>query len=170
MLNRSLPWLLLLWSSAVCAQTPYGQPSGTRTQPPQSRSQAGCPWLTEGSAAHALGGDVFVTVTVPEPGEGSCNFSRQPGSLSSLHVLVSKSSLPTCSAAGTKLLGIGNEAASCMLPGSHGEVVEMVSSRVRDLHFTVTLISRGPKGAAKPADPRDDALEQIAEQVAGNLY
>ena len=169
MLNRSLPWLLLLSSSAVIAQTQYGQPGAPHAQT-QSRPQTGCPWLTEGSAAHALGGDVFVTVTVAEPGEGSCKFSRQPGSSNSLQIVVSKSPLPTCSSASTKLLGIGNEAASCMLPGSHGEAVEMVSSRVRDLHFTVTLVSRGSKGAAKSADPQDDALEQIAEQVAGNLY
>jgi hypothetical protein len=46
----------------------------------------------------------------------------------------------------------------------------MVSSRVRDLHFTVTLTTREQKSQAKPADLQDDALEQIAEQVAGNLY
>jgi hypothetical protein len=45
----------------------------------------------------------------------------------------------------------------------------MISSRVRDLYFTVTLASRGQKNSPK-ADVQNDAPEQIAEQVAGSLY
>jgi cell division protein ZapA (FtsZ GTPase activity inhibitor) len=46
----------------------------------------------------------------------------------------------------------------------------MVSGRVRDLHFTVTLTSSGQKSAVKLPDVQEDALEQIAEQIAGNLF
>jgi hypothetical protein len=34
----------------------------------------------------------------------------------------------------------------------------------------VTRSSRGQKRAAKSPDVQEDALEQIAEQVAGNLF
>ena len=165
MLKRALIWLLV--SSAAVAQTQYGTAPKPGSLP---HPGAGCPWLTSGSAAHALGGEVSVTVKVSNTGEGSCSFSRQRGTPDSLEVLVSKATLPVCPADSTSLKGIGNEALTCRPSGSRNEAVEMVSSRVRDLHFTVTLTARGPKTTAKPADPHDDALEQIAEQVAGNLY
>jgi hypothetical protein len=163
MWNRILFWLLL--SSAAVAQTQYGS-----TAKPGSMAHTGCPWLTEGSAAHALGGEVSVTVKVTDAGEGTCNFARQQGSADSLEILVSRAALSTCPPDSTSLRGIGNEALTCRPRSSHGEVVEMISSRVRDLHFTATLTTHGQKSSAKPADPQDDALEQIAEQVAGNLY
>jgi hypothetical protein len=168
MTNRVPLWLLLLLCSAAAAQTQYGTPNvpqaGVKT-----RAQNACPWLTQGSAAKALGGDVSVTVNVSEAGEGSCKFSRQQGLPDSLQILVSKAVLPACPAENTKLAGIGNEAESCRPSSERGEAIEMVSSRVRDLHFIVTLTSREQKGV-KSQDPKEDALEQIAEQVAGNLY
>jgi hypothetical protein len=165
MLNYGLLWLLLV--SAATVQTQYG------TAPkagPTAHARTGCPWLTQGNAAWALGGDVSVTVNVPNTGEGSCVFSREQTPTDSLEILVSKSALPACPPESGTLKGIGNEAATCRPPASHGESLEMISSRVRDLHFTVTLISRGQKGHAKPDDPQSDVLEQVAEQVAGNLY
>ena len=167
MLNRALLSMLLLFSSAALAQTQYGTPASPKTM---DRAQNGCPWLSEGSAATALHGDISVTVNVPNTSEGSCKFSRQQAPVDSLQILVSKTTLTACPAESMKLLGIGNEAARCKLHGSRGEAVEMVSSRVRDLHFTVTLISRGQKRPAKSPDPQQDALEQVAEQVAGSLY
>lgn len=171
--NRALLVLLLLSSGASLAQTQYGTPAAPRSGAPagaHGRSQAGCPWLTEGNAAHALGGHVSVTANVANTGEGSCKFSRQAGSPGSLEIFVSKASVAACPAESLKLLGVGNEAVRCKLSSSHGEAAERVSSRVRDLHFTVTLVSRPQKNSSKPPDPQDDALEQIAEQVAGNLY
>ena len=156
--------LLLLLSGAALAQTQYGS-----TAKPGSIAHAGtgCPWLTEGSAAHALGGDVSVTAKVSDMGEGRCSFAREQ---QSLEILVSKAALPTCPPGSTALKGIGNEALSCRHGEEHSDNVEMISSRVRDFHFTVMLTTSGEKMPAKPDDPHNDALEQVAEQVAGSLY
>jgi hypothetical protein len=164
----SLLFVLLFWP-AIAMQAQYGSSGAGKTNLPP-HTQATCPWLSPGSAATALGGDVSVTVNVTNLSEGSCRFSRQQGSHDSLEIAVSMASLPTCSGEHTTLRGIGNEAARCRFAGAHGEAVEMVSSRVRDEHFTVTLTWRGPKAAAHSPDEQDDALEQAAEQVAGNLY
>jgi hypothetical protein len=171
MLNRPLLLLLLISSLAIFAQTQYGTPAPPKIPTrAQSSAQTGCPWLSEGSAATALRGDVSVTVNVSDMGEGSCKFSRQLGSIDSLRILVSRTTLTGCPAKSMKLAGIGNEAARCKLRGSRGETVEMASSRVRDLHFTVTLTSRGRKSPAKSSESQQDVLEQVAEQVAGSLY
>lgn len=169
MLHRTL-FLLLLSSLAAVAQTQYSMPSAARSGSPirsQRQAQKVCPWLTEGSAAKALDGDVSVTVDVSNQSEGSCRFSRQRGSSDVLQIAVAKTGLPGCPAAGVKLTGIGNEAERCRIPSARGEFAEMVRSRVREMYFTVTLIARGQK---KSTAPENDALEQIAEQVAGNLY
>ncbi|MGC2604381.1 MAG: hypothetical protein WA419_02380 [Silvibacterium sp.] len=170
MFNRNLFLLLLFASSAAAAQAQYSTPTAPQSGPQPRSQNTGCPWLTQGTAARALGGDVSVSVNVSGTGEGSCRFSQQPGSPHSLEILVSKAALPTCPPDSTNLKGIGNQAARCKRPGSHGEIVEMVSSRVRDRYFTVTLTSREQKGLVKSPDPQDDELEQIAEKVAGSLY
>jgi len=153
-------------ATAQSSQSGYGQKS-TQTDP-QTTLQTVCPWLTEGSAAKALGGDVSVTVSMPNTTEGSCKFVRRQGPLNSLEILISKTSLPSCPAGSAKLTGIGNEAVECRLSASHGEASKMVGSRVRELHFVVTLTDHGQKAPAKSEE--DDVLAQIAEQVAGNLY
>jgi hypothetical protein len=156
----------LLFSSAAMAQTQYGSAAKPGPVP---HANTGCPWLTEGSAEHALGGDASVTVKVAE-GEGICTFSRQHGAADSLDIAVSKAALPGCPSSSMSLRGIGNEALTCRHSGPRGDSVEMISSRVRDLHFTVTLTTRGQKNPGKTDDPQNDAVEQIAELVAGNLY
>jgi hypothetical protein len=168
MLKRGLLLLLLAASTAV-AQAQYGTQSTPQTRSPQNSLKNGCPWLTQGTVAWALGGDVSAAINVSTSAEGSCKFSRLQGPPDSVEIVVSKVALPTCPAAGIELKGIGNQAVRCNCPGSHGEDVEMISSRVRDLYFTVTLASRGQKSAGKP-DEQDDALEQISEEVAGSLY
>ena len=40
----------------------------------------------------------------------------------------------------------------------------MISSRVREINLAVTVSTN------KPGDPTEAAIEQIAEQVAGNLF
>jgi hypothetical protein len=129
-----------------------------------------CPWLTEGGAARAVGGEVSVTVKVSEAGEGSCIFSRSQAPAASLRIEVSKMPLLSCSAGSAKLKGIGNEAMRCKLAGSADPDAEMISGRVRDLHFTITLNTGVKKGPSKSTTTQADALEQIAEGVAGNLF
>jgi hypothetical protein len=46
----------------------------------------------------------------------------------------------------------------------------MVSGRVRDIYFTVTHTAHGEKRPVTLSDVQQDPLDQIAEQVAGNLY
>jgi hypothetical protein len=129
-----------------------------------------CPWMTQGSAARALGAEVSVTLNLIASGEGSCTFSRmqEPGAF--LKVEVSRSALPTCSADSTKLKGVGNEALRCALPGSGDQGGEMIGGRVRDLHFVITFEPRGKKGLTNPANAQEDILQLVAEQVAGNLF
>lgn len=157
-----------LAGSLAFAQTQYGSPAAPHpaysTQP-----QNGCLWLTEGSAAHMLGGDVSVSITATNKDEGVCRFSLRSEPHSVLEITVSKQSHQSCPVQSMSLKAIGNEATRCSLPAPRGESAEMIASRVRDQFFTV--VSRGPaQKAAERADPQADALEQIAEQVAGNLY
>ncbi|HTY82867.1 MAG TPA: hypothetical protein VMB19_01545 [Silvibacterium sp.] len=162
--------LLLLFAPALVAQTQYGSAAKPGSTGPMTHTRTGCPWLTEGSAAHALGGDVSVTADVSDMGEGICKFARKQGSTDFMEILVSKAGLPACPPGSVALKGIGNEALTCRHGESRGDSVEMINSRVRDFHFTVTLTVRGQKGSSKSDDPQNDALEQVAEQIAGNLY
>jgi hypothetical protein len=168
MLAHSFISAMLLISSAAAAQTQYGKPGASKGSP-QGHSH-NCPWFTQGSAERILEGDVIATVTVSDSGEGSCRFSRQSGSHDFLEIFVSRGALPICSAQAMQLKGIGNQAARCKAAGAHNESAEMVSGRVRELSFTVTLASRGQNNPVKSPAPQEDALEQAAEQVAGNLY
>lgn len=170
-------FLLLLAACVPAAEAQYSNPTpaanGSKTGS-QVAGAHGCPWLTEGTAATALDGDVSVTVNMSnrDPAilaEGSCKFSRDQGP-DSLEIVVSKAALPLCPQGSIELKGIGNEATRCSPPGTHGHGVEMISSRVRDLHFTVTLASHRQKGDPKADDPQNDALDQVAEEVAGSLY
>jgi hypothetical protein len=155
--------LLLVFASG----SQYGVPSARAKVAPSPGTPV-CPWLTSGSAARVLGGEVSVTVTVSSGDGGSCRFSRRDGSANGLEILVGKNVAGACPADSPKLAGIGNEATRCRIAAARGEAAEMLSSRVRDLHFSIVL--REQKRSAKPADMRDDALEQTGEQVAGNLF
>ena len=168
MRHRTLLCLTLLAAQAAQEQTRYDKASVPNSES-QARSQNSCPWLTQGSASTALGGEVSMKVSVSDTGKSSCIFLRQ-GSRDSLEILVSKGPVSSCPAGSTELKGIGNQAARCRARGSHGGRVDMVSGRGRDLHFAVTRSSRGQKRAPKSPDVQEDALEQIAEQVAGNLF
>ena len=161
-----LPLVMLLVAfSGSQSSTPGPSPNGS-----QATTPANCPWLTEGSAARALGGDVNATAVVASAQEGSCRFVRRNEPPDSLEVKVSRNVLPACPAKSTPLTGIGNDAESCRISGSHDERTEIVSGRVRDLYFALALALHGQKRAAKSSDAQDDPLEQLAEQVAGNLF
>ncbi len=167
--NRASTLLLLFLVSTVATLAQYNAPPAKQGNS-TILSQPACPWLTAGSAARALGDDVSVSVNTTNNHDGSCKFLKLKDSRDSLQIQVSKGSLTGCPAEHTKLVGVGNEATECRLPGSHGETVEMVNSRVRDVHFNVILTIFGQRMSPKSADEPEVPVEQIAEQIAGSLY
>jgi hypothetical protein len=166
----TLSLLLALLFSMTYGLRAQNRSASYKQNTPQSVSQIVCPWFTQGSAAKALGGDVSVTANMSNTGEGSCKFAREHEPVNSLEILVSKASVPTCPPNSARLTGVGNEATRCRLRESHGAQVEMVSGHVRDMHFAVTLAMHEQKSSAKPLEYSADTLQQIAEQVSGNLY
>jgi hypothetical protein len=135
-----------------------------------SRAEPVCPWLTQGSAAAMLEGDVSAVIKLTPPEQGSCAFTLQQGATTYvLEVVVESTPRTTCPPASAKLPGIGNEAVACRLQRSPNEFVDVVSSRVRTLYFTVSLTIRGTTLPPTPLDKQRDIVERAAEQVAGNL-
>ena len=155
---------MLLWLAVVAGATSHAQSPSPASQP------TACPWLTQGGAAKALGGEVSVAVHVSDSGEGTCGFSRMQKPDGLLKIEVSKTALASCEAGSSRLKGIGNEAMRCALPASDGNNGEMISGRVRDLYFVITLEAGRNESPANAAGKQDDTFEQIAEQVAGNLF
>src|SRR5277367_5104999 len=126
-----------------------------------------CPWLTSGSGAKALGGAVLVTVQVSGPGEGFCTFARTDTATATLRIVVQKAATDSCPPGSPKLTGVGNEAVKCVLkrPGNSSE---MVVGRVREMHFSLTITRPSARNAE--GKQADSMIEQVAEQVAGNLF
>src|SRR5580704_1292121 len=116
--------LVAVFLAAVQAHAQYETKSPAKDAPHpamQTDSHGVCPWLSVGSAAHALGGDVSVTVNVANLNEGSCRFLRSAGPGDFLEIHVAKDSPATCPAGAMQLRGIGNEATRCELPGARSE-------------------------------------------------
>jgi hypothetical protein len=136
---------------------------------PPAQAQSACPWLTEGTAAAALGGPAIPAVQLsgdPNRPMGRCIFSRQQAVL---EIAVSGAPLePGCPANSAKLTGIGNEATFCRLDSKQTRYV--INSRVRDLYFRVSLAIPAPAPASQPLDHEREQIQLIAEQVAGSLY
>jgi hypothetical protein len=135
-----------------------------------SSAATSCPWITQGSAATALGGPVTAAVQVSDSGEGACTFTRQDGPQNSLKVVVQRTAQNSCPMESPKLKGIGNEAVLCKVQQAPNERIEIVASRVRELHFTVSLSLQGNTSQASEISRAEEAVKQIAEQVAGNLF
>lgn len=95
---------------------------------------------------------------------------RQQEPFYTLEVAVSKAALPTCPPESLQLKGVGNQAALCKFPAAHGPAGELISGRVRDQYFTVTIDFAKQKSQSQSIEMREDLTEQIAEQVAGNLF
>lgn len=138
--------------------------------PAKSGAAGHCPWLTKGSAETALGGTVIATAQVSDSGEGYCTFLREDNPKDMLKIVVQKAALPECPAGSLKLKGIGNEAAICTVQRSPQESVDMIVSRVRDLHFSVVMTAHRRPSNGREVSPADSPIEQVAEQVAGNLF
>lgn len=127
-----------------------------------------CPWMTQGSAARLLAGDIIASIQAVDDKHGDCIFSRADGRTSyTLHIAVGGEANVACPRGSAQLKGIGNEAYLCNVQRSSSGATEKVSSRVRDILFTVTLTERG---VLMSNDARRDVLDQAAEQVAGNLF
>jgi hypothetical protein len=129
-----------------------------------------CAWLTEGSAAGLLGGEVTPTASLSDAGEGSCKFIRRQEPFDSLEVIVSKTALPTCPPDSTRLVGVGNPTSMCRILGARGLTAELISGRVRGFYFTLTIDFSRRKTPPQSTEVREDLMAQVADQVAGNLF
>jgi hypothetical protein len=123
---------------------------------PSSSAATTCPWLTEGSAAKVLGGEVHVILNVASPTQGTCTFVKTARPQEQLKVLVGAGNIPSCPAGSARVIGVGDQASRCHLPHS----AQMISGNVRAVDMAITL----------SGNPTEDAIQQIAEQVAGNLF
>jgi hypothetical protein len=128
-----------------------------------------CPWITQGSAAKLLDGDVTVSIHGDDK-QGSCSFRGDGKVAYTLEVSVTAHEDGACRKGSAELKGIGNEAYLCSVKQSSFGWVEKVSSRVRDTFFTVTLSATGGRASSMPEEVRRNILDQAAEQVAGNLF
>lgn len=152
---------LLLFSSVALTPTPSTAPV------------TNCPWVTVGSAATALGGDPTSVVQLSEKakGEGLCTFSfADAASKQMLKVVVGKAAQNPCPSGSTPLSGVGNEAIMCTIRHGSEEVVEIIVSRVRDTHFTISISIRRKGSKNASVGHYEDGLKMVAEQVAGNLF
>jgi len=138
------------------------------------QTQTLCPWFTNGSAERVLGGAVALTAKVDGSFSGSCRFTHQTGdTLRAIEISVGKAETHACPPDAMKLKSLGNEAVQC--PAS-GDGNYTIAGRIRDVFFVITLthvpdaIREAPTNA-RPSDPyHATVLEQVAEQVVGNLY
>ncbi len=135
-------------------------------------AQGSCPWLTEGTAAALMGGEVTTSVHV-SAGEGTCAFVRvnagDPASASGgmhLEILVSHLPAKRC-ATGERLLGIGQDAVFCRTDTAEHHQ-QTIRGRVRTSYFVLDLTSKASMAGDKGLSRR--SLEEAAEEVAGSLF
>jgi len=138
----------------------------------QTQQKPVCPWITEGTAAATLGGPVASVVHLegdPDQPIGSCTFTLQHSPAPPvLEIAVSSApSQPACPDNSPKLTGIGNEATLCRFDRRY-----VLTGRVRDLFFRATLSPQptAPQPSPNQQDTPQHQLENVAEQVAGNLF
>jgi hypothetical protein len=149
----------MVFSAVFLAVSLSAQNYPTKKPPssnPSSSAVPSCPWVTEGSAAKVLGGEVHAILNVASPTQGTCTFVKTSRPQEQLEVLVGAGNIPSCPAGSARVIGVGNQASRCHLPHS----AQMISGNVRAVDMAITLSGNQP----------DDALQQIAEQVAGNLF
>jgi hypothetical protein len=156
-MRRNLLLSAMFLAVSLSAQN-YPAKKPPSSLPPSSTSPT-CPWLTEGSAAKVLGGPVHVILKVASPTQGTCSFVKTARPQEQVKVLVGAGNIPSCPAGSAKVIGVGDQASRCHLPHS----TQMISGNVRTVDMAITL--SGGSG-----NQTEDAIEQIAEQVAGNLF
>ena len=156
--------LTVFFAASLSAQNYPATPSKGTPPVPPSNSEAACPWLTEGSAANALGGKVRVILSLASFTQGTCTFVKMEDPQDQLKVFVGAGNVPSCPAGSAPVVGVGVQASRCRLPLRNQGLTQMISSRVREINLAVAV------STSKSGDPADGAIEQIAEQVAGNLF
>lgn len=137
----------------------------------ESRAETACPWLTQGTAAAMLEGDVSANVQSASPDTGSCRFSLRNGASEYvLKITVAGKPGVTCPPGSPKVPGVGSEAFSCQTRKSSEESSDMISGRVRAIFFLVRLTGKGMPDSPMTPEKRSDIVERAAETVAGNLF
>jgi hypothetical protein len=144
-----------------------------------AHAQASCPWLNVATASGTLNGPAALDVSQADPDQMTCAFRyRNQGKVYALqievwaHQDVSRglaAELSACTAPGTALHAIGNEAVLCAEDqrGSHGDAVV---GRVRDSIFRVTITTTALNDPAMPRDVLEQKVRDTAEAVAGSLF
>jgi hypothetical protein len=155
--------LTVFFAASLSAQN-YPAPSKGAPPVPPSNAEPACPWLTEGSAANALGGKVRVILSLASSTQGTCTFVKTEDPQDQLKVFVGAGNVPSCPAGSAHVAGIGVQASRCRRPLANEGLTQMISSRVREINLAVTV------STSKSGNPAEGAIEQIAEQVAGNLF
>lgn len=141
-----------------------------------AQSEGSCPWLTIGTAARMLGGDVAMTAHSTGNWEGSCAFTRKiAGTSQRLEILVGKDNTHPCPEGSQPITALGNEAVQCHRKTAQGQPQETIAGRVRDVFFVVSVTGNVSALSSSPESQRFDpnaasALERVAEQVSGSLY
>ena len=142
-----------------------------------AQNPAVCPWFTRGSAENVLGGPVQASAKSGDFFEGTCRFSRQEAdTIRTLDISIGKVDTHPCQANGTPVKALGNEAVQCHSAGASQHPADIISGRVRDAYFVITLTGvpgasvQPEEGKSPPDSYRASLLERIAEQVVGNLF
>jgi hypothetical protein len=138
---------------------------------PYLRAETVCPWLTQGTAADLLGGEITAKVQAPSADAGSCIFSLHRGATEFLlEITVTAAPGATCPPKSPKVPGVGSEAVSCSTKPSPDETTDMISGRVRTTFFAVRLTGKGAPDSSLTPEKRSEIVERAAEAVAGSLF
>ena len=141
------------------------------TIPMIASASSQCPWLTPGSAAVILGGEVTSVVQGADQSAGSCHFTRRQNAATyQLGIYVAQQGLLACPPASEKLVGIGTGAVQCNVTHSSTDFTEQIDGQVRDVRFTAILATKGIKLTTAQRQSQSEALRRAAEQIAGNLF
>jgi hypothetical protein len=152
----ALPLLLFAAVSSASAQSP-----------------GACPWFTAGSAARLLGGEVAASIDAASPKEGSCRFALKSTPETVLEIHIGPADTHACPAGSAPVKALGNTAVACHRESSGSSPVDVITGRIRDLYFVLSIAGKlpAPDANSQWGDKSPDSfLERAAEQVVGNLY
>lgn len=137
-----------------------------------AQSSQSCPWLNAGTAAKILGADVSVSAHADSNWSGMCRFVTINGKEGSIEIIIGKTDAHACGANRTSIAAIGNEAWLCSANGTHRQVVQILTGRVRDAWFVVRMAAGSePAALSSETEPfHSSPIKFLAEQVSGNLY